>query len=56
MQHISLAVNNGPLDDILQFADIAGPRVILKRAHGSGRDGIDLFPEFSGRLVRKVFR
>src|SRR6516164_5794005 len=43
-----------PLDDVLEFADIARPRVTRQSAHGFCRDGVDRLAKLPAELLYKV--
>src|SRR5258707_471314 len=54
VQNRVLRNDNGALDHVLQFADVAGPRILDQRRNGFGRDGIDSLPHLPAVLLYEV--
>src|SRR5258705_12970030 len=54
VQNRVLRNDNGALDYVLQFADVAGPRIFDQRRHGLGRDRIDRLTHLPAVLLYEV--
>ena len=55
-QNRAIGENDRPLDEVLQFPDIARPLPVGQRSHGLGRYGFDVLVHFAGKPLHEMPR
>ena len=56
VDHLIIAEENGSLDTVLQFPDIAGPVILGQGVDGGGRNPLYALPVFLGVFLEKIVR
>src|ERR1700675_5137865 len=54
MQLLAGRENHRALQEVFEFTDVAGPRIVRKRVHGVGGNVLNLFIEAAAELLHEI--